>query len=373
MRYFTLGLGLVCLIALATACTVKDPDCADVSVEVGDIEVFDCESGESTTENEPSDTAEPDETDSGCINEDDCDGDGFTTAEDCDDTDPDTYPGAVEIPSDYLDQNCDGVDSQWEGFAVSSGDAGSRAGVYSLDASGNISNESGAATSTAVCSWVVDGQPQLTVVRGDYLVLDVLNGGTQVSLPGTAVDCVVEPSTGNIYLRDDDDMMIYVVNREEGLHESDISIEQFISVTDIFFKEGELYLVENDESSIYLYDEEDGWQLVVGPIDSEYGHLLLARSYSEGSFAVLVDTGYLFELTTDTLFRGLVGTAVGVTDPTQMVWVSPYNLLVSGSGSVSNMDLGTNSVTDALYTADEVDGETVTGVAASNYDGMLAN
>jgi hypothetical protein len=42
----------------------------------------------------------------------DDDNDGFTVAEgDCDDTDDTVYPGAVDIPGDGIDQNCDGEDA----------------------------------------------------------------------------------------------------------------------------------------------------------------------------------------------------------------------------------------------------------------------
>ena len=40
----------------------------------------------------------------------DADGDGVVGSEDCDDSDPYTYPDAMEFPGDGVDQNCDGVD-----------------------------------------------------------------------------------------------------------------------------------------------------------------------------------------------------------------------------------------------------------------------
>ncbi len=43
-------------------------------------------------------------------NDDDLDGDGYTDDVDCDDTDPDIHPDAVDVPDDGIDQDCDGVD-----------------------------------------------------------------------------------------------------------------------------------------------------------------------------------------------------------------------------------------------------------------------
>ena len=45
----------------------------------------------------------------------DADGDGYIATLDCDDLDPARFPGAVDVPSDGIDQDCDGMDATFDG------------------------------------------------------------------------------------------------------------------------------------------------------------------------------------------------------------------------------------------------------------------
>jgi Ca2+-binding RTX toxin-like protein len=72
----------------------------------GRAEEVDCGTGHDTAISDDSDTRSSCEEVQG-----DADRDGVRFPADCDDTNPAIHPGAVDIPDDGIDQNCDGVDA----------------------------------------------------------------------------------------------------------------------------------------------------------------------------------------------------------------------------------------------------------------------
>lgn len=84
--------------------------------------------GASGDTSEPGTTADTDDTDTDTDDTDDsgdtggtgpvdADGDGYTADVDCDDTNPDVHPGAVEVPGDGLDNDCDPSTCSGSGFS----------------------------------------------------------------------------------------------------------------------------------------------------------------------------------------------------------------------------------------------------------------
>lgn len=68
---------------------------------------------EDSGENQTTDTETPIESNPGETSNDD-DGDDYPDEEDCDDTDPNTHPDAIDFPGDNIDQNCDGSEPALE-------------------------------------------------------------------------------------------------------------------------------------------------------------------------------------------------------------------------------------------------------------------
>ena len=100
--------GIWALVSLLAACGGKGDDSGGFGTGGSDTLPEDTWSGEDTASAD--DTATGDDTGTGddTATGDDADGDGFAGAEDCDDADPDVYPGADER-CNGLDDDCDGI------------------------------------------------------------------------------------------------------------------------------------------------------------------------------------------------------------------------------------------------------------------------
>lgn len=87
----------------------------------------DCGNGTDDDDDGLVDCADPD-----CLATCDADGDGFQPPEDCDDTDPDRWPGNPEVCGDGVDQDCDGVDPACARLYAADGRGGRDRGVPPL-------------------------------------------------------------------------------------------------------------------------------------------------------------------------------------------------------------------------------------------------
>jgi len=97
----------LCVLTLATLFACGEKSETDTALDSNDQSVENGSDGNGTEGNGSNGGNGEGSDNPGDPNE-DMDGDGFIGADDCDDTDPYTYPGAMEFPGDGVDQDCDG-------------------------------------------------------------------------------------------------------------------------------------------------------------------------------------------------------------------------------------------------------------------------
>lgn len=163
-----------------------------------------------------------DQVDEGCTTCTDDDFDGFYaeescgTAVDCDDTNPDVNPGAVEITCDGIDNNCNGLVDDFPGASTSCAIPGEVCGIYVCN-NFNLWELSPACTDAdsdgyfaeAGCGTAVDCDDANSAVNPGTTELDVCDGidincdgqdGEHHSVPNATVACV----SGEIIISCDD-------------------------------------------------------------------------------------------------------------------------------------------------------------------------
>lgn len=402
MRYFTLGVGLVVLAAVATGCTIKDPNCADVSAEVHGVQVFECNDMDTGTP--PDEVNSPDEDCPDLPAIVDLDGDGYgaigtlpdeacdgmvenqvDNTDDCDDANAAINPEEVEIPSDDIDQDCDGIDPAWQANMLQqSGGPDSIGGVFAVDGDELSGYADGTATPTRVeesnssdwCTLVTAQGGEVTAeyffVSGDLLYLGLEED--PVILPGDVDRCVVDPVSRIFYLLDSEEAMIYVVEVHDGeavavtdsieITEPEADTAVITTAVDILVVDGVLHMVDGTANVINSYTEGEGWTSVIDFYTGADGDFVAATALNGNKFAVLTSDGTIAEARTDSVWRPQV---VGITSgANRMAWVAPGRLLVSGPTSVELAEYDANTL-HPVYTTGVDDEGLVVGVASTNY------
>ncbi len=109
------------LLLLVVACADgTKPETGTDDTDTADTDTADTDSGDADTADTDTARADTADTDTAPV---DADGDGFTSADDCDDTDPDVYPGAPEVCGDGVANDCEGDDEYCPPTEVSLEDA----------------------------------------------------------------------------------------------------------------------------------------------------------------------------------------------------------------------------------------------------------
>jgi hypothetical protein len=373
-----IGFGLVCLAVAMTACDIKADECDGLDVDVGLVDLVDCESP---------DTAVPSDEDSGVVDTaQDCeltdayvdrDGDGYPAESpetvcqddpdifegdvpddrDCNDENADYNPGQPDY-LDNFDHNCDGEEPDPILLTtMSSGMPDQVNGTVELSVAGETAFLNGYSFDTLCSSVVVEAGVQSTRVvgvRDDWLMLDVMAGTGEISLStAQAQHCAIDPATGLIYVigaEGDGSIWVDVVD-PDTVQVTDLLTTDFVGVTDLFYAESGLHAVS--EGALYRYQAEED-SMVWEPLfeySGEYGEMVAAIP-SWDAYFFLTDIGYLFYSTENGTMEIAWAEPFPSSSMTQLIWLTSTTFAASSAEGVWTLDVTGSESLEVLYAAE---------------------